>query len=312
MPTRSMAVSMSSGPNGSGWNDTGWRPAPNGSAPEVRSGPDRIAWALGAVVVVLLVALAGIVGYLFASAERSTAAPESSIGTPASAVGAIPDSATDSSAASAGAAGAAESAECDPDVIASQTGIARRNVNVDRCMGDWALAHVYVPPGEPAGDTMYIVHRVGGSWERHTSIPSSICKEDAIKDGMPAEIAGSLDGCARGADSGGGDLGLSTPMTRPSCDGRGIVVLYSAVTPGAYAQEISSALAQYPGASYLRTDMSCPSLRQRDENGNVIYAVYLPSGYTTAEICADVRAAGPPAYGRWLDLTSDPSQLITC
>ena len=49
-----------------------------------------------------------------------------------------------------------------------------------------------------------------------------------------------------------------------------------------------------------------------DENGNVIYAVYLPSGYTTAEICADVRAAGPPAYGRWLDLTSDPSQLITC
>jgi hypothetical protein len=101
-------------------------------------------------------------------------------------------------------------------------------------------------------------------------------------------------------------------MTRPACDGRGIVVLYSAVTPGAYAQEISSALAQYPGASYLRTDMACPSLRQRDENGNVIYAVYLPSGYTRGDLCADVRAVGPPAYGRWLDTTSDPSVLVTC
>ncbi|MGN0099655.1 MAG: serine/threonine protein kinase [Dietzia sp.] len=109
-----------------------------------------------------------------------------------------------------------------------------------------------------------------------------------------------------------GDLGLDTPMSRPACDGRGIVVLYSAVTPGAYAQEISSALATYPGASYLRTDMACPSLRPRDENGNVIYAVYRASGYTRQELCADVRAAGPPAYGRWLDTTSDPSVLVTC
>lgn len=109
-----------------------------------------------------------------------------------------------------------------------------------------------------------------------------------------------------------GDLGLSVPMARPACDGAGIVVLHSAVTPGAYAQEISSALAQYPGASYLRTDMACPSLRQRDENGNAIYAVYRPSGYSKSELCADVRAAGPPAYGRWLDTTSDPMQLVTC
>lgn len=111
---------------------------------------------------------------------------------------------------------------------------------------------------------------------------------------------------------GSGDLGLSVPLTRPACDGRGIVVLYSAVTPGAYEQEIGSALAQFPGASYLRTDMACPSLRQRDDNGNVIYAVYRPSGYSRQELCADVRAAGPPAYGRWLDTTSDPTALVTC
>lgn len=109
-----------------------------------------------------------------------------------------------------------------------------------------------------------------------------------------------------------GDLGLAVPMSRPACDGRGIVVLYSAVTPGAYSQEIASALQQFPGASYLRTDMACPSLRQRDENGNVIYAVYRASGYSKQELCADVRAAGAPAYGRWLDTTSDPSTLVTC
>lgn len=109
-----------------------------------------------------------------------------------------------------------------------------------------------------------------------------------------------------------GDLGLATPMTRPSCDGRGIVVLYSAVTPGAYESEIRSALASHPGARYLRTDQACPSLRQRDENGNVIYAVYRESGYTRSELCADVATAPAGAYGRWLDTTSDPTVLVSC
>ena len=109
-----------------------------------------------------------------------------------------------------------------------------------------------------------------------------------------------------------GDLGLPTPMTRPSCDGRGIVVLYSAVTPGAYESEIRSALASNPGARYLRTDRACPSLRQRDENGNVIYAVYRDSGYSRAELCADVASAPAGAYGRWLDTTSDPTVLVSC
>lgn len=109
-----------------------------------------------------------------------------------------------------------------------------------------------------------------------------------------------------------GDLGLATPMTRPSCDGRGIVVLYSAVTPGAYESEVRSALASNPGARYLRTDQACPSLRQRDENGNVIYAVYRESGYSRAELCADVAAAPAGAYGRWLDTTSDPTVLVSC
>lgn len=109
-----------------------------------------------------------------------------------------------------------------------------------------------------------------------------------------------------------GDLGLATPMTRPSCDGRGIVVLYSAVTPGAYESEIRTALANHPGSRYLRTDQACPSLRPRDDNGNVIYAVYRESGYSQSEVCADVAVAPSGSYGRWLDTTSDPSVLVRC
>ncbi len=109
-----------------------------------------------------------------------------------------------------------------------------------------------------------------------------------------------------------GDLGLATPMSHPSCDGRGIVVLYSAVTPGSYESEIQTALANNPGSSYLRTDQACPSLRSRDDNGNVIYAVYRQSGYSHAQLCSDVAAAPAGAYGRWLDVTSDPDQLVRC
>lgn len=123
---------------------------------------------------------------------------------------------------------------------------------------------------------------------------------------------GAGSGSGSGGDRGSGDLGLAVPISRPSCDGRGIVVLYSAVTPGAYASEIGAALAANPGAKYLRTDEACPSLRARDDNGNVIYAVYLESGYTRSEVCADVAIAPAGAYGRWLDLTSDPSVLVTC
>lgn len=218
----------------SGWDqsrDPGWGgPGGPGSPPP---GPDRsrsgIMWGLGALVVVLLVALAGVVGFLLAGPddEPPTAA--------------LP-------------------------LHSSRTAPAPEQVTVT------------VTPTAPAPPTT-----------------------------AATQVAPAGD---RGDPS--GDLGLPVPMARPACDGRGIVVLYSAVTPGAYVQEIGSALAQFPGASYLRTDMACPSLRQRDENGNVIYAVYRPSGYSKSELCADVRAAGGSAYGRWLDTSSDPAALVTC
>ena len=108
------------------------------------------------------------------------------------------------------------------------------------------------------------------------------------------------------------DLGLDVPISRPACDGTGIVILDSATTPGRYQQDVGRALANNPGASYLRTDLSCPSLRQQSDDGNPIYAVYRPAGTTKDEICATVAAAGPGAYGRWLDTTSDPVTPVEC
>ena len=62
----------------------------------------------------------------------------------------------------------------------------------------------------------------------------------------------------------------------------------------------------HPGASYLRTDQSCPSLRQADEEGDPIYAVYRPAGITQAQVCAAVSAAGGDAYGKWYGLHNRP------
>ncbi len=107
-------------------------------------------------------------------------------------------------------------------------------------------------------------------------------------------------------------LNVSKPITQPACDGMGIVVLRNAVTPGKYDAEIQRGLDDFPDASYLRTDHSCPSLRQVSDEGTPIYAVYRPAGRTQAEVCAAVRRAGGDAYGKWLDTVTDPRTLMTC
>jgi hypothetical protein len=105
---------------------------------------------------------------------------------------------------------------------------------------------------------------------------------------------------------------LDVAMSRPACNGTGIVVLDSAVTPGRYRDDVARALANNPGAEYLRTDLSCPSLRQKSDDGNPIYAVYRPAGKTRQQVCAAVEAAGSGTYGRWLDVSSDPNSSIDC
>jgi serine/threonine-protein kinase len=110
----------------------------------------------------------------------------------------------------------------------------------------------------------------------------------------------------------GGDLGLTTPISYPSCNGQGIVILGSVTTPGLYAAGVQRLLDAHPGAFYLRTDQTCPSLRPATEAGDPIYAVFDIGGTTRSEVCAAVRAAGANAYGKWLDTTTDPGYIIPC
>ncbi|MGV0680636.1 protein kinase [Mycolicibacterium fortuitum] len=109
-----------------------------------------------------------------------------------------------------------------------------------------------------------------------------------------------------------GDLGLRQPMSRPTCNGQGIVILGSVTTPGLYEAGVQRLLDAHPGAFYLRTDQTCPSLRAATEGGDPIYAVFVPGGTTYAQVCAGVRAAGGDAYGKILDYTTDPGDRIDC
>jgi serine/threonine-protein kinase len=109
-----------------------------------------------------------------------------------------------------------------------------------------------------------------------------------------------------------GDLGLPTPMSHPKCNGGGIVVLGNVTTPGMYAAGVQNLLNAHPGASYLRTDQACPSLRQASDEGNPIYAVFKFAGTTQREVCTAVGAAGGGAYGKWLNYSTDPAYIISC
>jgi hypothetical protein len=152
-------------------------------------------------------------------------------------------------------------------------------------------------------------HRPGVADSDSGSVASS--DSNAIDSPVGARTTVPSDQSAPSAAS-TGDLNLAIPMSRPACDGTGIVVLASLSTPGSYAQDVSRALAAHPGASYLRTDQACPSLRQAMPNGAAIYAVYVVAGSTKAQLCTAVHAADGDAYGKWLDTTTDPHTLITC
>ena len=111
---------------------------------------------------------------------------------------------------------------------------------------------------------------------------------------------------------GAGDLGLSAPMSYPPCNGMGISVVYSATDPNTYRRDVQQALNSHPGSSYLRTDKSCPSLRQSSDDGTPIYAVFYPAGYSQGSVCSMVANNGPGAYGRWLSNSISPAHKIVC
>ncbi len=117
---------------------------------------------------------------------------------------------------------------------------------------------------------------------------------------------------ARGLPRPSDDLGLAQPISNPACNGQGIVILGSVTTPGLYAAGVQRLIDAHPGAFYLRTDQTCPSLRPATAEGNPIYAVFELGGTTQTQVCTAVRAAGVGAYGKWLDETTDPEYIIPC
>ncbi|MCJ0901081.1 hypothetical protein MTX38_28730 [Rhodococcus sp. ARC_M13] len=198
---------------------------------------------------------------------------------------------------------------CTADAI--ETDLSRDIGGQIRCHVQWAYVVWNL-----LGDSSSLVRVVAGKWVVYTSFPTTMCPTQARADGVPEAELSSFTHCADDSggdtDGGSGDLGLSTPITPPTCDGLGIVVVYSATKPGNYATEVGNALAAHPGAKYLRTDHSCPSLRQESKEGNPIYAVYKPAGYTQAEVCAGVHRENDDAYGKWLDMKTDPNIIIAC
>ncbi|WP_328456494.1 serine/threonine-protein kinase [Amycolatopsis sp. NBC_00438] len=107
----------------------------------------------------------------------------------------------------------------------------------------------------------------------------------------------------------GADLGLTTPLSTPACDGSYVVVLGSAITPARYRADVQQFLTAHPGAHYLHTPSTgCGSLRQQ-VNGADVYAVFDGPFATEESACA--RRAGA-AYVKRLDNTTPPATVVTC
>jgi serine/threonine-protein kinase len=96
------------------------------------------------------------------------------------------------------------------------------------------------------------------------------------------------------------DLGLDVPRTAPTCDGRYIVLVGSAVTPGRYREDVAALLAASPGADYLLTEGSCGSFAHRTTTGDLIYAVYLGPFDSLQRACAAWAEAGDGSVVRQL------------
>ena len=198
----------------------------------------------------------------------------------------------------------ADRAGCVERDIAADLGRPDAQTAVIRCDGDWAL----LDNGGDFGDTTYLARREAGRWQHYSSFPARICRDEAAADGVPADLVPDFAPCP---DSNDADLGLSVPISSPACDGRAVLILGNAVTPGSYERDVAALLEAHPGASYLRTDRSCGSLRDRDDDGDVIYAVYREVGHGRADACAALAGRSDDAYGKLLDEVSDPARFIS-
>ncbi|WP_146073143.1 hypothetical protein [Arthrobacter sp. N199823] len=110
-----------------------------------------------------------------------------------------------------------------------------------------------------------------------------------------------------------GDLGLSQPISYPSCNGSGVIILGTFFDPATNVAAIDRALKNNPGSMYLRTDLSCGNFRGPsldNSNGNSIYAVVKAIPGSKSDVCEAMKQYD--AAGEWLENGVDAAKNIQC
>jgi serine/threonine-protein kinase len=109
------------------------------------------------------------------------------------------------------------------------------------------------------------------------------------------------------------DLGIDTPISKPACDGRYIVIVGSAVAKDRYVADVERFLEDNPGANYLHAlTTGCGSLRTHYDDGTEIYAAYYGPFSSEGEACERKAQTGNGAFVRTLDNTTPPQQVVAC
>jgi len=110
----------------------------------------------------------------------------------------------------------------------------------------------------------------------------------------------------------GAELGLSTPIDNPACDGQYIVIVGSAVNPDTYAKDVQKFLDHNPGAKYLHAPTAgCRSLRTHVDTAE-IYSVFYGPFPDEDKACGHRATVGGDSFVRRLDSTSTPEKAVSC
>jgi len=100
------------------------------------------------------------------------------------------------------------------------------------------------------------------------------------------------------------------PISQPACDGQYVTILASTKDTTASAMEYALKN-QFPGAHYLRSDQSCPSLNVGASDGSPLYRIFVGPFADPAAACA---ARAQSTQGAFVKRISNESPLhaVTC
>jgi serine/threonine protein kinase len=165
------------------------------------------------------------------------------------------------------------------------------------------------PPSTGAPTTIAPTTTPATTVAPETSAPTTAAPETTV----PATAAPETSAAPSGPV---GDLGLSTPISKPACDSSYVVMVAAFSKPGADADNVAAALRRNPGSSYMRTASTCSSLRGFDNDGDPIYSVFYGPFGSKSEACsmrAQARAStASDAYVRRLDNSSSSTHVVRC